>query len=127
MLNEFINKKRFEAVLMGWSLARDPDIYDIWHSSKTKEGEFNFIGYDNDEVDRLLIEGRRTFDEKERKKIYNRIHRLIYDDHPCVFLYVPDALPVVHSRFHGIEPAPAGIGYNFIDWYVPGHLQRYKR
>ena len=41
MLHEFIDKKRFEAVIMGWALSRDPDLYDIWHSSKTKEGEFN--------------------------------------------------------------------------------------
>ncbi|MFA6321700.1 MAG: peptide-binding protein, partial [Candidatus Omnitrophota bacterium] len=62
MLNEFIDKYRFEAVLMGWFLSRDPDNYDIWHSSKIREGEFNFAGYNNEEVDRLLVEGRRTFD-----------------------------------------------------------------
>ena len=43
MINEFINKRRFEAVLMGWFLSRDPDCYDIWHSSKTKEGELAWI------------------------------------------------------------------------------------
>ena len=45
MLHEFIDKKRFEAIIMGWALSRDPDIFDIWHSSKTKEGDFNFISY----------------------------------------------------------------------------------
>jgi len=34
---------------------------------------------------------------------------------------------VVASRFHGIEPAAAGITYNFIDWYVPKELQKYSR
>jgi peptide/nickel transport system substrate-binding protein len=61
LLHEFIDKKRFEAIIMGWALSRDPDSYDIWYSSKTKEGEFNFISYKNDEVDKLLLEGRRTF------------------------------------------------------------------
>ena len=32
----------------------------------------------------------------------------------------------VNKRFKGIEPAPAGIGYNFIDWYVPEGEVRYK-
>ncbi|MCK5289191.1 MAG: peptide-binding protein, partial [Candidatus Omnitrophica bacterium] len=41
-INEFIDKKRFEVVLLGWSIGLDPDQYDIWHSSKTKEKEFNF-------------------------------------------------------------------------------------
>jgi peptide/nickel transport system substrate-binding protein len=32
---------------------------------------------------------------------------------------------VFHKRFRGIEPAPAGIGYNFIKWYVPKAEQKY--
>ena len=119
MLHEFIDKKKFEAVIMGWALSRDPDLYDIWHSSKTKEGEFNFISYKNDEVDGLLLEGRRTFDFDKRKRIYHRIHEILADDQPCTFLYVPDALPVLHKRFKGVEKAPLGIWYDFIHWRVP--------
>ena len=119
MLHEFIDKKRFEAVIMGWALSRDPDIYDIWHSSKTKEGEFNFISYKNEEVDRLLLDGRRTFDMEKRKKIYHRIHEILSDEQPYAFLYVPDALPVLHKRFKGVEKAPLGIWYDFIHWHVP--------
>ncbi|MBF0507026.1 MAG: peptide-binding protein [Nitrospirae bacterium] len=118
MLHEFIDKKRFEAVIMGWALSRDPDIYDIWHSSKTKEGEFNFLSYKNNEVDRLLVEGRSSFSPEIRKKIYHRIHEILAEDQPCAFLYVPDALPVLHKRFKGIVKAPVGIDYDFIHWYV---------
>lgn len=119
MLHEFIHKKRFEAVIMGWGLSRDPDIYDIWHSSKTKEGEFNFISYKNEEVDRLLIQGRQTFDIGKRKKIYYKIHDILAEEQPTTFLYVPDALPVLHKRFKGVEKAPLGIWYDFIHWHVP--------
>jgi peptide/nickel transport system substrate-binding protein len=119
MLHEFIDKKRFEAIIMGWGLSRDPDMYDIWHSSKTKEGEFNFISYRNDEVDRLLLDGRRTFDHRKRTEIYHRIHEILRDEQPYTFLYVPDALPVLHKRFKGVEKAPIGIWYDFIHWRVP--------
>lgn len=125
-LSEFIDKKRFEAFILGWSLSRDPDLYDIWHSSKTRPGEFNFIQYKNPEADRLIEEGRRTFDQERRKEIYHRLHRIIYEDQPCTFLYVPDALPIVHARFQGIKPAPIGIGYNFIKWYVPKGRQKHR-
>lgn len=121
LLGQFIHKKRFEAVIMGWALSRDPDIYDIWHSSKTKEGEFNFISYSNPEVDRLLLEGRTTLDIKKRKRIYARIHKILHEDQPTVFLYVPDALPIIHKRFKGIDPSPIGIWHNFIHWYVPAN------
>ena len=116
---EQIDKRSFDAIILGWSMGRDPDLYDIWHSSKTKKGEYNFINYKNPEVDRLLIEGRRTFDLEKRKKIYYRIHEILADEQPYAFLYVPDALPIVHRRFKGIKVEPLGIMYNFIHWYVP--------
>ncbi len=126
-INEFVNKRNFEAILMGWSLSMDPDMYDIWHSSKTKQGEFNFVGYSNKEVDSLLEKGRREFDQEKRKEIYHRIHELIYNDQPYLFLYNPDSLPILSSRIKGIKVAPAGISYNFIKWYVPRSQQRYLK
>jgi len=34
-IKEFINKRRFDAVILGWTVPMDPDLYDVWHSSKT--------------------------------------------------------------------------------------------
>jgi peptide/nickel transport system substrate-binding protein len=124
-VNEFIDKRRFEAVILGWSISPDPDQYDIWHSSKTREKEFNFIGYNNPEVDELLEKGRRTFNTGERKKIYFRIQEILAEELPYIFLYVPDATPIVHSRFKGIKPSPIGISYNLPKWYVPKPLQKH--
>ncbi len=116
---EQIDNRTFDAMILGWGMGRDPDIYDIWDSSKTKKGDYNFVGYKNPEVDRLLVAGRRTFDREKRKRIYYRIHAILAEDQPYAFLYVPDALPIVHKRFKGIKVAPLGIMYNFIHWYVP--------
>jgi peptide/nickel transport system substrate-binding protein len=126
LVNQFIDKRRFEAVILGWSIGLDPDQYDIWHSSKTKEKELNFVSYNNPEVDELLEKGRRTFDIRERKKAYFRIQEILADELPYIFLYVPDATPIVSSRFKGIKPAPIGISYNLPKWYVPRKLQRHS-
>jgi len=123
-VNDFINKRRFDATILGWTIPLDPDIYDVWHSSKTGPQELNFISYKNDEVDKLIEKGRGTFDQKERKKYYDRIQEILAEEQPYLFLYVPDALPIIQARFHGIEPAPLGIGYNFIKWYVPKEEQK---
>lgn len=117
-LNEFIDKRKFQAVILGWSLGLDPDQYDIWHSSRTGPKEFNFVGYRNPEVDRLLEEGRRTFSQEERARIYKRIHSLIAEDQPYIFLYIPDSLVAVHRRAQGIVLKPAGISYNFEQWWI---------
>ena len=123
-VNDFINKRRFDATILGWTIPLDPDIYDVWHSSKMGPQELNFISYKNDEVDTLIEKGRGTFNQKERKKYYDRIQEIFAEEQPYLFLYVPDALPIIHARFRGIEPAPLGIGHNFIKWYVPKEEQR---
>jgi peptide/nickel transport system substrate-binding protein len=123
-VNDFINKRRFDATILGWTIPLDPDIYDVWHSSKTGPQELNFISYKNEEVDKLIEKGRSTFDLKQRKQYYDRIQEILAEEQPYTFLYVPDALPIIHARFRGVEPAPLGIGYNFIKWYVPKEEQK---
>jgi peptide/nickel transport system substrate-binding protein len=124
-VTDFINKRRFDAVIMGWTIPLDPDAYDVWHSSKTKPQELNFISYNNPEVDKLLEKGRSTFDIKERKKYYDRFQEIIAEDQPYTFLYVPEALVIINKRFRGVEPAPIGLEHNFIKWYVPKDEQKY--
>ncbi|MGB3399793.1 MAG: peptide-binding protein [Candidatus Deferrimicrobiaceae bacterium] len=124
-INEFVDKRKFDAVILGWSISQDPDQYDIWSSKKTGPKELNFVGFADAEVDRLLEEGRRTFDIEKRKKAYFRIQEILAEEQPYVFLYYPDSLPAVQKRIRGIEPAPAGISYNFIKWYVPKGERKY--
>ena len=124
-VNDFINKRRFDAVIMGWTIPPDPDAYDVWHSSKTSPEELNFISYKNQEVDELLEKGRSTFNQQERKKYYDRFQEILAEEQPYTFLYVPDELIIINNRFRGIEPAPIGLDYNFIKWYVPKDEQKF--
>jgi len=124
-LNNFIDPGNFDATILGWSTGIDPDQYVIWHSSQRGPGKYNFVGYANPEADQLLEEGRREFDPARRRDIYRRLHRILHDDLPYLFLYYPDSLPVVHKRFVGVETAPIGIGWNFNTWYVPKAWQKY--
>jgi peptide/nickel transport system substrate-binding protein len=124
-VTDFINKRRFDSVILGWTIPLDPDAYDVWHSSKTAPEELNFISYKNPEADEMLEKGRSTFDQKERKKYYDRFQEILAEDQPYTFLYVPEALVIIHKRFRGIQPAPIGLEHNFIKWYVPKDEQKY--
>jgi peptide/nickel transport system substrate-binding protein len=126
-LKEFINPGNFDATILGWTGGPEPDQYNIWHSSKTAPGQLNFIGYANSEVDHLLEEGRRVYDQAERKAYYDRFQEILAEEQPYTFLYVAEALPAVSKRFRGVEAAPAGIRYNFEKWYVPEAEQKYAR
>ncbi len=126
-IKEFINKRNFDATILGWTLGPEPDIYDIWHSSKTGEAEFNFVTYKNKEVDELLEKGRGTFVQAERKKAYDRMQEILAEEQPYIFLYVAQALPVVSTRVRGIELSTGtGIGYEWPNrWWIPSRLQKY--
>ncbi|MFO7812736.1 MAG: peptide-binding protein [Pelovirga sp.] len=126
-LKDFINPGNFDATILGWSGGPEPDQYNIWHSSKTVPGQLNFIGFEHPEVDELLERGRRVFDQEQRKLYYDRFQEILAEEQPYTFLYVSEALPAVSRRFRGIEPAPAGIRYNFQDWFVPQAEQKYTR
>jgi peptide/nickel transport system substrate-binding protein len=124
-LKEYIKKRRFEAIILGWGIGQDPDQFEVWHSSKTGPDDLNRIGYANPEADEMLEKGRVSCVEAERKKYYDRFQEILAEDQPIVFLFFRDALPVVSSRIRGIVPSPNGIRYNFNEWYVPKPLQRY--
>ena len=126
-INEFIDKKNFEAVILGWTIPQsDPDLFDIWHSSKQGPKELNFISFENKEADELLVKARHTFDKEERKKYYFRLQEILAEEQPYTFLFIPYATLAIQKRIKGMEPAPAGIGYNIDKWYVPEGQRRYK-
>ena len=126
-LKEFINPSNFDATILGWTGGPEPDQYNIWHSSKIGPRNLNFIGFKNAEVDDLLERGRRTFNQKERKKIYDRFQEILAEEQPYTFLYLSQAMPAVARRIQNVERAPAGIKHNFIRWYVPEAEQKYDR
>ncbi len=125
-LKEHVNKTNFDAVILGWNILQDPDNFTVWHSSNSRPGGLNFVQYKNPEVDKLLEEGRQTFDEEKRKRCYFKFQEILAEQQPYVFLYVPYSLPAVSSRVHNIKPAPAGITYNLEKWYVPKAMQKYN-
>jgi peptide/nickel transport system substrate-binding protein len=126
-LKEFIFPGNFDTTILGWSGGPEPDQYNIWHSSKTAPRELNFVKFSNQEVDELLETGRRTFDQEERKLIYDRFQEILAEEQPYTFLYVGEALPAVANRVRGIEPSPAGISHNFNYWWVAKSEQKYTR
>ena len=116
-IKEFVHTGNFDALILGWNILQDPDLYDVWHSSKIGNGGLNFTGFSNAEVDAILEEARSTLDQSRRKVLYDRFQEILHEEQPYCFLYAPQALPIVNRRIQGIEPAPAGITHNFNKWW----------
>ena len=125
LLKEHVKKRNFDAMILGWGTGADPDQYVVWHSSQSGPDELNHISYKNAEVDALLEAGRSSCVQAERTRFYHRLHEVLAEDQPLVFLYWRDVLPAVSSRVFGIDPGSAGIKWNQDEWFVPKYLHRY--
>jgi peptide/nickel transport system substrate-binding protein len=126
LLKEHVRKRNFDALVLGWGLGLDADRTSFFHSSKIRPEDFNISSYANPEMDELLDRGRATCVQDVRAQAYRRVHEILADDVPVLFLFHREALYAVSSRVRGVKPAPVGtILYNFHEWYVPKKLQRY--
>jgi peptide/nickel transport system substrate-binding protein len=125
LLKEHVKKRNFDAMILGWGTGADPDQYVVWHSSQTGPDELNHISYRNPEVDALLEAGRASCVQADRARFYHRLHEVLAEDQPLVFLYWRDVMPAVSSRIFGVNPGAAGIRWNQDEWFVPKYLHRY--
>ena len=138
----FIKKKidvqEFDACVLGWVLGNDYDLYQLWHSSQSSAGGLNFCSYSNPKVDKLIELARGEFDKERVKKYCSEIQRIIYEDQPYLFLYVPKSITALHKNTFRVrrpsgdgkwidEPireTKAGISVYNTWWYRAKHAQR---
>jgi peptide/nickel transport system substrate-binding protein len=125
-ISNFIKKGDFDVVILGWGLGLDPDQFNIWHSSEQGGDKFNFIGYSNPTVDKLLVQGRMELNPDKRQTIYHTFAKELLEDSPIVYLSAGYGLSAIHKRVKGIvDPIPpAGVGYESEKWFIPSSLRR---
>jgi peptide/nickel transport system substrate-binding protein len=98
---------RFQVVLSNWTEITDPDIYRLrFHSRFRPPAGFNRGGYVNPEVDRLIEQGAATTDERERRRIYGAVQRLLARDLPYVVLWHRDVVSARRDRVRGFRLTP---------------------
>ena len=133
-LEDFINPAQFDAVVLGWGLSPDPDLYVIWHSSQTGFGQFNFVGYDNPRADELIIRIRREYDIDEQRKLARELHQLIADDQPYTFLFSSLVTRILDKKIvmrDGEENVPlraadsGDLFYYFNRWHKLEHAPKF--
>jgi len=100
--------KQFEALMGSLVFDWTPDRFDLYHSS-ARDGGFNFGGFSDADVDRLVEAGRATIDPAARLAVYHRLQRVVHDLQPVTFLF-QFAQPVLHDQnLEGIVPSPVGL------------------
>jgi peptide/nickel transport system substrate-binding protein len=120
---ERIHNRNFDACMLAWLTPIMQDPYQLWHSSQAEEGS-NYPGFKNAEADDLLQTARESFERKDRIEKYHRLHEILHEEQPYLFLYARPGLIAFEKRIHGIVEHNAGVDPR--DWWVPAAMQKYK-
>jgi len=117
-LNMVVFPREFETVLLGWSLSLSPDPYLVWHSDNDKPGAFNFIGYKNEKVDKLIKQAEGIVDRNKLSHVQREIFKEVVEDNAYLFLFIPNSISVVNKNISPIEPTINGFWHNQIEWRI---------
>ena len=88
----------------------------IWSAVRPKG--YNFFGYSNPEVDRILDEAGAQWETDAARALWVRAQRLIYEDQPCTFIAIPQELTAIDDRFCNVTPSPISIFAHITDWRI---------
>jgi len=97
-IQERVDKADFDALILGWQMGIEPDLYQIWHSSQTNPYQLNFVAFKNKEADDLIIKIRREYDHDRQVAYCRRLHELIAQEQPYTFLYVNKWTAILDKR-----------------------------
>ncbi len=97
-IQERVNKLDFDALVLGWSMPLDPDLYQIWHSSQTGYNQLNFVGFKNNQADDLIIKIRQEYNHAQLVEYCHRLHAIIAHEQPYTFLFVSRWTAILDKR-----------------------------
>ena len=119
--------KTLDATIIGWSLGSEPDPYSIWHSSQIPDPAknvtgFGFTYFKDPALDKAIEEGRNPSNGDcslaARRKNYDTFNKVLNEQQPYNFGYVPNVLAVSQKTLQNFDPAPFSTVYNVQDWWI---------
>lgn len=117
-----IKTRKFDTLLFGEVIGRNPDPFSFWHSSQRLYPGLNVAQYANVKVDKLLEQSRITTAEDSKLSQYESIESEIAKDQPAIFIYSPYFLYAVPEKIKGEKftslNTPAERFLGIYKWYT---------
>lgn len=114
-LERKVMNKNFDAALMGWKVAPNPDLRFMFSSTEIRNG-YNFVSYSNPQLDEILKKAQHHVEE--RGELLNKAQEIISQELPYLFLYSPNDLWAINNRLRGVRPNPVNLYDNIHEWWV---------
>ena len=121
VLQQMARDHKFHAQFAGWGTGTDPDTSENLWTTKAIDSGRNYVAYSNPEIDKLFQDGKYELDPEKRRKIYQDIHRKLYQDQPYTWLYFRNAYFAFSKTLRGYNFSARG-PYN----YGPGEGTIFK-
>ena len=113
--------QRYDMAITGWAeLGADPNDDLLWTAQHDRPGsDFNFVSYQNAEVDRLLQQANSVpgCKPEDRAPLYKQVQQLIHDDLPYIFISGAVGDTGYRHDLGGVEPAAWDFYWNIHQWY----------
>ena len=119
-LGAFIEKlytKKMDAWMASSYIPVPLDLKTIWYSDLEKTPN-NFSSYQSTDVDRIIEALDKKASDVEKKDLYLKFQKNIYQDCPVVFLYWTDNIIVYNKRLENITINPFGALQKIWEWEI---------
>ena len=107
----------FDAIVLAWGLAIDPDPTAIWHSKEIEQG-LNNISYRNDRVDEIADLNKTILDQTERAAALGEVWEILAQEQPYTFMYYPQQFISLNKDVQGFTHHPRVNMYKVNEWWL---------
>lgn len=86
---DFLQERRYDAVIANWDQGPDPDPYAGWHSSQMGSAGLNLANFADAVVDELIAKARTVTDQVVRQDLYRQFQEKWEELTPSVVVVYP--------------------------------------
>jgi peptide/nickel transport system substrate-binding protein len=123
LLDNYLEPREYEAILVDWSVARtpDPDPYPFWHQSQMTGGQ-NYSMWNDRRASEYLENARVTIDHTERVRLYRNFQVHFNREMPALPLFYPMYTYAVDATVSGVSLGPvydpSDRFSSILEWYL---------
>jgi len=117
-INNIINTKHFECILLDWGKPMLPNPSVIFSSKADKLGGYNLARYHNKKIDELIKQENTTNSLEKIDYLNYQITKVLQKNLPYIYLYTPNLILAISKKIQNIKPSFTGIFYNERMWKI---------
>ncbi len=113
-----LQMRQYDMVYYSWYLQNQASPFPLFISSEARIGGKNIAMYKNSLVDSLLLQAEYQPDLEFQTKILQRIHKIIHEEAPWIFLWHLEHHAAYYRYIHGVSIEPFNFFTTIEDWYI---------